>query len=208
METREITVYEFDELTDRAKDTARQWYRDASAHDEFWDSVYEDADRVARILGIALKVKHKNNPKAPDVPTIWFTGFSSQGDGASFEGYYSYSLDVVKRLAEYAPKDMDLLAIAKTLEQAQEKHGNQVTARIEQSGRYCHEMTMRIEVFVGDDDADSETEETIKEAMRDFARWIYKQLEKEHEYLNSNETVDDNIRANEYKFLENGELAD
>ena len=39
-----------------------------------------------------------------------------------------------------------------------------------------------------------------------FARWYYRQLENEYEYLNSDESVDDLIRANEYTFTESGKL--
>jgi hypothetical protein len=40
--------------------------------------------------------------------------------------------------------------------------------------------------------------------MRDFADWIYSQLEKEYEWQNADEQVDDTIRANAYEFDEDG----
>ncbi len=46
--------------------------------------------------------------------------------------------------------------------------------------------------------------DAIDRALRDFADWIYSQLEKEYEYQMSNECVDENIRANEYEFTEEG----
>ena len=49
------TVYQFPELSDPAKDKARAWYRDLGAHDDWWDAVYEDFERVCEILGICLK---------------------------------------------------------------------------------------------------------------------------------------------------------
>jgi hypothetical protein len=42
--------------------------------------------------------------------------------------------------------------------------------------------------------------------MRDFADWIYRQLESEYDYANSDESVDENILCNEYEFDENGKL--
>lgn len=207
METREITVYEFDELNERAKERAREWFREASSSDEWWDSVYEDAEQCGKLLGIDIKARKKNNPKSPNVPCIWFSGFYSQGDGASFEGYYSHSPDAASKITSHAPNDSELASIAATLDELQAKHGNQITASISQSGRYCHAMSMGVDVSIDGDDADSETEEAIKEAMRDFARWIYTSLRKEYEWINSDETVDENIRANEYKFLESGRIA-
>jgi hypothetical protein len=52
-----------------------------------------------------------------------------------------------------------------------------------------------------------EDEETLIELARDFMNWIYKQLEKEWEYQNSDEQVEESIRANEYEFLEDGTRA-
>lgn len=49
-----VTLYTFEELSDKAKERARQWWRDASAQDEFWDSIYEDADTVAGLMGIEI----------------------------------------------------------------------------------------------------------------------------------------------------------
>lgn len=52
-------------------------------------------------------------------------------------------------------------------------------------------------------DADHE----LRQLMRDFADWMYRQLEAEYEYRMSDEQVDDTITANEYEFTESGERA-
>ena len=44
----------------------------------------------------------------------------------------------------------------------------------------------------------------LRDALRDLARWLYQQLEKEDEYLRSDEHVDENIEANEYTFTQTG----
>ena len=49
------TVYQFPELSDTAKEKARSWYRELGPHDDWWDAVYEDFERVCEILGIRLK---------------------------------------------------------------------------------------------------------------------------------------------------------
>ena len=46
MRTETINIYQFEELSDDAKETARQWYREASSYDEWWWSVYEDAEQI------------------------------------------------------------------------------------------------------------------------------------------------------------------
>lgn len=44
-------VYQFDELSERAKERARDWWRDGGLDYEWWDSTYEDAERAG------LKIK-------------------------------------------------------------------------------------------------------------------------------------------------------
>lgn len=51
---------------------------------------------------------------------------------------------------------------------------------------------------------DNERAETLTEALRDFNRWIYKALEKEYEYLTSDEAVEESIRTNAYEFTKDG----
>ena len=54
---------------------------------------------------------------------------------------------------------------------------------------------------------DREAEEAVRDELRAFADWIYRQLEQDHDYLMSDEAVDESIRANEYEFDESGRLA-
>jgi len=50
----------------------------------------------------------------------------------------------------------------------------------------------------------ADAEETVIEALRDLARWLYRQLEREYDYLSSDEAVDETIIANDYTFTEPG----
>ena len=48
-------VYQFDELDDKAKERAREWYRAGALDYEWWESVYEDAAQVGlKITGFDL----------------------------------------------------------------------------------------------------------------------------------------------------------
>ena len=49
-----------------------------------------------------------------------------------------------------------------------------------------------------------EDAEEVTQLMRDFANWIYKALELEYEWRNSDEQVDESILSNEYEFDEEG----
>ncbi len=51
MKTIETKVYTFDELSDKAKDTARDWAREHVYDYDWWDSIYMDAETI----GLKLK---------------------------------------------------------------------------------------------------------------------------------------------------------
>lgn len=53
-------------------------------------------------------------------------------------------------------------------------------------------------------DMSADAEYAVIEAMRELARWLYRQLEREYEYLSSDETVDEAIAVNDYTFTEDG----
>lgn len=208
-QTIETTVYYLTELSDTAKDKARAWYRQGAFDFDWYDSVYEDFERICIILGITLKtrpVRLYGGGTRQD-PCIWFSGFWSQGDGASFEGSYSYVKGAHVSIRNYAPQDTQLHAIADRLRDLQRRNFYQLYADISQSGRYCHEYTMSVTAErdhpyhpAMTDDADA----ILTEAFRDLARWLYRQLEKEYEFQTSDAEVDEAILANEYTFTEVG----
>lgn len=53
-------------------------------------------------------------------------------------------------------------------------------------------------------DMTADAEETVIEALRDLARWLYRHLEREYNALNSDETVDETIASNAYTFTATG----
>lgn len=206
----ETTVYYLDELSDKAKDTARAWYCEGGFDHDWYDSVYEDFVRICTILGIAFKTRAVRlyGGGTRQEPCIWFTGFWSQGDGASFEGTYSYAKGAAAAIRDYAPQDGRLHGIADRLQSLQRRNFYQIYADISQRGRYYHEFTMTVTAErdhpyhpAMTDDA----EELLTEAFRDLARWLYRQLEEEYEYLTSDESVDEAISANDYRFTAAGQ---
>ncbi len=205
----EITVYQFDELTKRAQAHARDWYREASSHDEWWDYVYADFEAICICLGIELKRVpiNRHKPTGACRPCIWFSGFSQQGDGASFEGSWRYEKGMCHAIRTYAPTDTVLHQIADQLQAAQKPNFYQLVADISQSGNYYHEYTMRI-IIQRDAPANQEifrdTEAAVIEAMRALARWLYRRLEAEYEHVNSDEVVAEMIVGNDYTFTGDG----
>ncbi|TQM89759.1 hypothetical protein [Roseinatronobacter monicus] len=52
-----MTVYQFSELSDAAKEKARDWWRAGGMDYDWWDSVYDDFGRICEILGVDLKTR-------------------------------------------------------------------------------------------------------------------------------------------------------
>lgn len=203
------TVYQFPELSEAAKEKARSWYRELSPHNDWWDAVYEDFERVCEILGIHLKTTPVRlmGGGTRAKPCIWFSGFWSQGDGASFEGYLSHAKGATWSIRDYAPQDTTLHGIADRLQAIQRRNFYQLAAEVSHRGRYCHEYTMSIDVTrespKGQPPTD-DAEEIVIEALRDLARWLYRQLEAEYDHLTSDEAIEEGIIVNEYTFTEAG----
>ena len=205
----ETTVFTIDELSDAAKENARIWYRDQGLHDEWYDFVYEDFETICRILGVTLGTTPVRlyGGGTRDKPQIYWSGFSFQGDGVSFAGQYSYARGAAKAIRAHAPQDTELHRIADELQALQRKNFWQVHASIRQQGRYCHEYTMTIEV-----ERDSPTwqpmtdgaEDTVIEAIRDLARWFYRQLRAEYEHLTSDQAINEALEVNAWTFTAQG----
>lgn len=191
----ETKVYKFDELSDKAKEKAREWWRRAQDGDNFWsECVIEDAKEIGKLLGI-------------DIDNIYWSGFCSQGDGACFTGTWRSSSLKPGAVKEFAPKDTELHRIASVFEE-QAKAYPFSTFHVTHRGHYQHQYCTEFDFRVTDND-DNEVEapnieEELTAAARDFMAWIYATLEKEWEYQNADDQVDDNIKANEYTFEENG----
>lgn len=199
------TLYTFDELSDAAKEKAREWYRQHAMDYEWWDGVYETAQTGGAMLGIDMNHKGKN-------PCIWFSGFSSQGDGAYFEGTYRYKKGWrAALLHEFGPGDTltELLRIGAALQRAQQPYLYQLVATCEHRGHYNHSGCMVVDVEHSEHRYRDigVAEDDVRDTLRDFADWIYKSLEAEYDWLNGDEQVDESIKANEYEFTEDGKRA-
>ena len=183
-------------------------HRHINVEHDWWDSVYDDFRQICEIIGIAL---NKDEPKS--------TGFWSQGDGASFTGQYRaytqwgyagnsptlYSETAPAKIREYAPEDEELHRIADELCMLSRVYFplHISISRLRRSS-YVHEQMMDCYVEPMDGDPDGWAEEIhayVQEQgtllMRDLARWLYLTLEKEYDYLTSDEAVWEAIQANE-----------
>ncbi len=191
MKTQTINVYAFDELDDKAKEKARQWWRESADFSHESEYVYEDAKDCLALVGF-------------EIERIYYSGFWSQGDGACFVGRWRAKDVEPGKLKEHAPLDERLHYIAERLELlAAQLPG--AYFKVEHRGHYYHEYCTEFTFSLDNEEGDEigmpdDAELVLTEASRDAMRWIYRQLEKSYEWANADEQVDENIRANEYGF--------
>jgi hypothetical protein len=204
-----IRLYQYDELSDKAKARAVDTMREQAADDDWWyESVFDDAVEIAALMGIKIEqraIKH-NGAVVGHKPSIFFSGFSSQGDGACFEGIYRYKEGSVQAVAEYAPTDETLKRIVKALEDVQERSSYRLGATVKHRGTYSHEYCTVIDVQDVKDDTEipDGVDAVIQAILRDYMKWIYRQLQSEYEYRTGDEAMIEDIRANEMEFTEEG----
>ena len=194
-------VYKFDELSEEVKEKVIQNYREGNLDYEWWNSYFDDFKEIGKLMGIKID-------------NIYFSGFYSQGDGACFEGSYDYNKGSVKAIKKYAPKDKELHQIAINLSKLQRPYFYKIGAVIKHSGHYSNEYCTDIELFSDnyikgnyiEFNLTTETEDAFIEELRNFMRWIYKRLEKEYEFLQSDEQIIESIKINDYEFYEDGKM--
>jgi hypothetical protein len=205
MRTIETVVYQYDELSPEAQENARDWFlKDFEFEADF---VLEDAARVAALLGIEFDTHTVDlyGGGTRQEPNISWSGFSTYGDGACFEGRYAYAPGSVEAAKAYAPLDKVLQGIAIWLREAQKRHFYSLTALTRHRGHYYHSGCMDVAVEDSREIEVSDTaEEEITEALRSFADWIYSQLQAEYHYQVSPDNVEESIRVNAYEFTADG----
>ena len=207
MKTKTINLYTFEELSESAKEKARDWWRSCNDGDSFWsECTIDEAKEQGRNMGL-------------DIDRVYFRGFWSQGDGACYEGTW-HACDV--KAGETAKgwgdceATKEIRRIASCFEELAAKYPS-ASFRVKHSGHYCHEFSTTFDVSLGEEEDNLENitqeewsaaEGDLIETARDYMSWIYRQLEKEYEYQNSAECIDELLVSNEYTFTEDGERED
>lgn len=197
MKTIETKVYSLSELSPSAKERARDWYRKGLSGQGLWDGdcVIEDAQQCLALAGF-------------NVDKVFYSGFSSQGDGACFNGGWDARNVNAAGMKEHAPQDAELHRIADECARIAALFPT-ASLSVKHSGRYSHQYcTVNIVDENGDEidtAAAQDAEKALIEASRDAMAWIYRQLEADWDWRNGDEQVDESIEANEYTFTEEGE---
>lgn len=201
MRTEQIKIYKFDELSDKSKETAIAnnhyinlidgWYE--YEMDNFHNDVLEK-------YGVDIPLEN-----------FRFTGFCSQGDGASFT-------------VDFTPKEIDVLLSklnftysSPSIRSICENNLDGCIERIDY--QYYHKYTVQVNIdniirwndkeipaaLVSKIDYDIERIQKIITVWKnDLCDLLYKNLEDEYDYLASDEAIREALIANECEFLEGG----
>ena len=188
METKQVTVYDIEELTGKAREVAFDWLREGLDYD-WWNCIYEDAKKCAECIGI-------------EIDKIYSSGFYSQGDGACFDGNYAYRKGWKKALKAYADVP-EIERIGQALQDLQKRYFYAVESSISCDDRY---MRTRAD-FHWTNSTPENIQDDFSQRFTDFASWVYRQFEKEWEWINSEDQLIKTAQANNYQFDEFGRIA-
>ena len=109
MRTETINIYKFNELSDKAKDRARDWWRERAFDYGWWECIYEDAERIG------LKITGFDTGRSCEITGDFTSTPEETADKVLAEhgdrcGTWAEANDYKKTLAEFmatAEKDED-----------------------------------------------------------------------------------------------------
>lgn len=193
---KETEVFTFAELSDEAKERARQWFRQGIEFDA-GDTIECTILEAAKLLGITI-----------DRPRGQRTGYAVDWDtnpiGAAFAGSWCASDVRPGAIEKEWPKESTLHAIAADLECVAAEFPDAYADC--DTGRGCFQ---RVEACCDDEySGDADTDNAcalIVDALQSFAHWIGRTIAAEMEYQFSDECADESIEANGYEFTIDGE---
>ena len=143
-----------------------------------------------------------------DIDKLDWSVSYSQGDGACFTGSWAYEPDSRIKI-RLLTDDEDLWHIADGLAQYQHEFDNQLTATIYKTDHhYSHEHTVTLDLTAKRNEMSIESackarprlnaaEIGVLDLMREFMRWIYREIEAEYEYQTSDEFVAEMLEMNQ-----------
>ena len=187
----EKTLYEFKELPQKGKDSVIKTYV------ENWSGEWalDEAKTRAQYLGI-------------DIDDFHYSGFCSQGDGASFTGWFRAKDVTEKGLAAVASyEDETLDALSAAIKKVVAALPN-LRVEITTSGRYCHSNTMRFDYAENNEDIDIDGElaRRIERVLKTFADQVYNTLRKDYFASTEESFVEMDCTEQELEFFVDGSV--
>lgn len=189
-----ITSVSYADLNEAQKERAIEIMRDLENQDStpFWSTCILDdwKEYLSTDYGI-----HDSE--------IHWSGFCSQGDGASISTSTNIDIEKFLRKCKVWSKFRVLHAIVER---------GEINAKVNRtSSRYSHENTVvghveldyNIEWTSKQEETAERLEEYLTETIRDLSRELYKVLDNENDYQQSDEALWETIEANEYSYAVN-----
>lgn len=206
-------LYSYAELPAESQARARDWMREQMAGDNtFAEFVTLEFRDLLRQLGFTVKSEQ-----------ITWSGFASQGDGAAFAGYWNAEgCNVAAWLAERPCSFTDSLGVPQICESNIAWHRAagpiasmavqfpKATATIETPtrGRGHHMIIEDCDFGVASESPQphATAQATLTQMVRDLAAAYYRALETDYDYSMSDESIAQDITANEYEFTHYGRI--
>jgi hypothetical protein len=220
-ETKTVNVYEYGELSPKAKEVAKSKYLSFLEDTGYWyETVFEDARTIGKLIGIKI-----NN--------IYFYDVHSQSGSVAYAGAYVAKNAVLEAVKDHAPLDETLHSIASEFDRIRSDTLSLLNVNvkddIQQSAIFYTVINIASQfsslnknmVFspwvykeFGYDDLPYENRQAIQDlvseqlskTLTDFSKWIFKNLQAEWEYETSEQAFVEACEANSWEFTENGEL--
>lgn len=198
---KETTVYNFEELSKESQQKAIENLRDINVNYEDWDEcVLDDQKEKLEDLGFTGELE------------ICYSGFGSQGDGASFTCKDINFAKVIPAIGGYKFKHKALEKLFYQNCKGSVDRGN---------WRYVHEHSTNCNyavdfytfsgyqhprIYATLEDIAARLEGQIKDYIVELNKAIYRAIKSEYEALQTDEAIRDTIEANGYEFTEDGTL--
>ena len=194
-------IYSLDEVknNDELLKKVLEKHHEINVYYDWWDCIYDGQKEKIEEVGFHIS-------------KIYFSGFWSQGDGAMFE----YDRIDDKLLNEFV-ETLDIFPIRKQWI----INNVYVSGKGHHRGRYNHEKCCSHSIGWEIDNGDlhwstnfyqwlesfaDEFEEFIVDKYEDLCRDLYRALEKEYDYLTSEESILESLELNGYEFDINGTI--
>ena len=189
MKTITLQLFTFDELDEKAQEAVLDKLRHVNVDDDYWyEATYSEWKEQLAKRGF-------------EDAEIRFSGFSSQGDGASFT---CKSVDALKWAKALKIK------LSRAMQKAFKE--GELTANVSRNGfgSYVHDMTICADIEGEAEGVDGNEYAPLADAMtedaRTLSRLLYRALENDYEYRTSDDAVKECIEANEWTFEKNGTM--
>ena len=201
MLTKETTAKELQELDPKRFEKEYYKWMEFALDYEWWDALYK-------------QFKADCLPKGVRVDTINFSGFGSQGDGATFDGQVDIPTYMeLQGLHETYPAlylavvdDGSRIGVRQTHRGNMETCGyNMYANQTAPSGVFENLDQQAWEELIDEQEREADIEDNMLKFCKELAAELYKDLEAEYEHLTSKESFIESCNCNEVLFDIEGE---